>query len=84
MIICSCNVLSDHDIRAAVHADDELRRTAAEVYDCLGCNPECGRCARSIKQIISDALGPCARACVDGCQHQKPDAAALADELVGA
>jgi len=69
MIICSCNVLSDHDIRAAVQADDSARRSAAEVYRCLGCSVECGRCARSVKTIIADALGPCARACVAGCPH---------------
>jgi bacterioferritin-associated ferredoxin len=83
MIVCSCNVLSDHDVRAAVHGDDEVRRTASQVYDCLGCNPECGRCARSIKKIISDALGPCARSCVAGCTHQKTDAVS-ASELVDA
>jgi bacterioferritin-associated ferredoxin len=71
MIVCSCNVLSDHDVRAAVHADDEVRRTAAQVYDCLGCSAECGRCARTIRRIISDALGPCARACPVDCHHRK-------------
>jgi hypothetical protein len=37
MIICSCNVISDHDVReAVVSADVELRSTA-QVYTCLGC-----------------------------------------------
>jgi bacterioferritin-associated ferredoxin len=74
MIICSCNVLSDHDVRAAVHADDEPRRTVSEVYTCLGCSPECGRCARTIRRIITDALGVCAGGCVEGCAHQKSQA----------
>ncbi len=74
MIICSCNVLSDHDVRAAVHADDDVVRSVSEVYTCLGCSPECGRCARTIRRIITDALGPCARGCVAGCEHQKSQA----------
>lgn len=54
MIICSCNVLSDHDVRGLAAAPD-APRTAAEVYGCLGCSPECGRCARTIRQIVADA-----------------------------
>ena len=44
MIICSCNVLSDQDVRSIVGAPD-APRTAAQVHRCLGCSPECGRCA---------------------------------------
>ena len=69
MIVCSCNVISDHDIRQAVNTADELPRNPKQVYGCLGCSAECGRCARTIKTIIDDALGPCARACEAGCQH---------------
>jgi bacterioferritin-associated ferredoxin len=54
MIICSCNVLSDHDVRSAIAATDSPQ-TAAQVYGCLGCVPECGRCARTIRQIMADA-----------------------------
>ena len=56
MIVCSCNVLSDHDVRAAVSAASDTPRTAKQVYGCLGCSPECGRCARTIKQIMTEAL----------------------------
>ncbi|MGJ5090844.1 (2Fe-2S)-binding protein [Bradyrhizobium oligotrophicum] len=69
MIVCSCNVISDHDIRNAVKSADELPRNPKQVYGCLGCSAECGRCARTIKTIIDEALGPCARACQAGCQH---------------
>jgi bacterioferritin-associated ferredoxin len=77
MIICSCNVLSDHDVRSAVTAGAEIPRTAGQVYGCLGCSAQCGRCARTIKRIMSEALGPCAKACCDGCphSHDKHDAA---------
>ena len=69
MIVCSCNVLSDHDVRHAVNSADDLPRNAKQIYGCLGCSAECGRCARTIKGIIDDALGACARACQTGCPH---------------
>ncbi|HVV43050.1 MAG TPA: (2Fe-2S)-binding protein [Nitrobacter sp.] len=69
MIVCSCNVLSDHDVRSAVTASDDVARSAKQVYGCLGCSAECGRCARTIKKIISEALGPCAKECCHGCPH---------------
>jgi bacterioferritin-associated ferredoxin len=54
MIICSCNVLSDHDVRS-VAAAANVPRTAAQVYGCLGCSPACGRCAPTIRRIIAAA-----------------------------
>ncbi|MGB3867127.1 MAG: (2Fe-2S)-binding protein [Xanthobacteraceae bacterium] len=71
MIVCSCNVLSDHDVRAAVTAGPDLPRTAKQVYGCLGCSAECGRCARTIKQIMTEALGACAKGCCSGCPHSQ-------------
>ena len=74
MIVCSCNVLSDDDVRNAVNASEELPRNAKQIYGCLGCSAECGRCARTIKTIIDEALGACAEACHAGCRHsQTPD-----------
>src|ERR1700684_4317828 len=69
MIVCSCNVLSDGDVRDAVNASEDLPRNAKQVYGCLGCSAECGRCARTIKTIIDEALGACAVACRSGCPH---------------
>jgi bacterioferritin-associated ferredoxin len=74
MIVCSCNVLTDHDVRSAVTAADALPRTARQVYGCLGCNAECGRCARTIKKILDEALGACAKACCSGCPHSRAHA----------
>ena len=71
MIVCSCNVLSDHDVRDAVSAAEHLARSPKQVYDCLGCGVECGRCARTIKTIIDEALGACAKACHAGCRHSR-------------
>jgi bacterioferritin-associated ferredoxin len=69
MIVCSCNVITDHDVRTAVAEAKALPRTAGQVYGCLGCSAQCGRCARTIRQIMDEALGPCAKACCAGCPH---------------
>ena len=53
MIVCSCNVLTDHAVRSAVVSAD-TPRTAGQVYGCLGCSPQCGRCARTIKKIMGE------------------------------
>ena len=76
MIVCSCNVLSDHDVRNAVNAASGLPRSAKEVYGCLGCSAECGRCARTIKTIIDEALGACAEECCSGYHHAANDESA--------
>lgn len=62
MIVCSCNVLSDHDVRSAVSTASP--RTTGQVYGCLGCSAQCGRCARTIRAIMDEAL---AGACPAGC-----------------
>ncbi len=51
MIICSCNVLSDKEVRTALAAPTPPR-TPAQVHRHLGCKPECGRCVRSMREII--------------------------------
>lgn len=72
MIVCSCNVLTDHDVRNVVSQPGNFPRTAGQVYGCLGCSAECGRCARTIKKIMDEALGSCAKACCSGCPHSQP------------
>ncbi|MCX7308014.1 MAG: (2Fe-2S)-binding protein [Afipia sp.] len=69
MIVCSCNVFSDRDVRDAVAKDQP--RTAGQVYGCLGCSAQCGRCATTIRKIMDDALGACAKSCCSGCPHQQ-------------
>jgi bacterioferritin-associated ferredoxin len=56
MIVCSCNVLTDHDVRGTLSGDAAVPRTAGEVYGCLGCSVQCGRCARTIRRIMDEAL----------------------------
>lgn len=66
MIVCSCNVLSCTQIRGTVAADGSGPRTANEAYDCLGCSPDCGRCARQIRSLLAEARAACASQC-HGC-----------------
>ena len=73
MIVCSCNVISDHQVRS-VTVERTVRATS-EVYRCLGCSAECGRCARTIRQIMDEALAKAtsplaARTCV--CASSEP------------
>jgi len=84
MIVCSCNVLSDHDVRHAVNSADILPRSAKQLYSCLGCSAECGRCARTLRGIIDEALGACAGACRAGCPHSTADAAVEAEFALAA
>ena len=65
MIVCSCNVLSDQDVRNAVTAPSDFPRSAKQVYGCLGCSAQCGRCARTIRRIMDEAIAgaACGTAC---------------------
>jgi bacterioferritin-associated ferredoxin len=56
MIVCSCNVLSDHDVRATLATSEGAPRTTCQVYHCLGCSAQCGRCARTIRRIMDEAI----------------------------
>jgi bacterioferritin-associated ferredoxin len=74
MIVCSCNVLSDNQIRETCAR--VAPRSPYEVYQCLGCSPQCGRCARTIRGIMDEAL---AAAC-DTCPAECPLASATPNE----
>jgi bacterioferritin-associated ferredoxin len=79
MIVCSCNVISDGDVRACLNGGAGSPRTPAEVYRCLGCSPECGHCARTIRAVMDRALAE-AEACTRGCCSANSIALALAAE----
>jgi bacterioferritin-associated ferredoxin len=53
MIVCSCNVFSDHQVRSVI-AKDARRPRMSDVYAGLGCSAQCGRCAHMIKKIMDD------------------------------
>ena len=75
MIVCSCNVLSDREIRSVIDAAPARPATANQVYGCLGCSPQCGRCARTIRKIMDEVLA-CAGPCPVACAHVEDDAGA--------
>jgi bacterioferritin-associated ferredoxin len=52
VIVCSCNVISDHQVRAVTAAN--AVRATSEVYRCLGCSAACGRCVRTIRTIVDE------------------------------
>ena len=62
MMICSCNVICDEKIRAAVRElkaiDPDARITVGKVFKIMGCHPDCRDCLphfnRMIKQILCE------------------------------
>ncbi len=66
MIVCSCNVLTDKDVRTALSAE-QTPLTTGQVYGCLGCSAQCGRCARTIRRIMDEALAIACPAACSGC-----------------
>jgi bacterioferritin-associated ferredoxin len=69
MIVCSCNVVSDAMIKAALDpAHGELcPRTPSAVYKCLGCSPCCGRCFVTVREIIDETLAAHAHSHAPSC-----------------
>jgi len=63
VIVCSCNVLSCSQIKGTIAPDGSGPRTAGEAYDCLGCSPDCGRCAREVRAILAEARAACMTQC---------------------
>ena len=72
MIVCSCNVLSDHQLRSTL-ANATQRLRMSQIYDHLGSSARCGRCAHTIRRIMGEmtksAIGP--GAAVQGCSLPK-------------
>jgi bacterioferritin-associated ferredoxin len=68
MIVCSCNVFTDHQLRSTL-ANATQRLRMSQIYECLGSSAQCGRCAHTIKRIMAEmtncVTGPSAamRAC---------------------
>ena len=65
MIVCSCNRLSDNEIRGCCKAN--APRQIGQVYRCLGCSPQCGRCARTIDAIMKEVNATLSCACPEAC-----------------
>jgi bacterioferritin-associated ferredoxin len=78
MIVCSCNRLSDRDVRGCCASQDAPCRVM-EIYARLGCAPQCGRCAPTLAAIMREAresAGDCDPAdCACAAQSQNMQAA---------
>ena len=85
MIVCSCNALTDVDIRASIAVLNGPRRVC-EVYASLGCTAKCGSCAVTISALISEREGRSfdvertKRAC-RGCQEDDPSPFSLPSNI---
>ena len=53
MIVCSCNFLSDAQVKSVI-TSAAPRPRMSYVYASLGCAAECGRCAHTIKIILEE------------------------------
>jgi bacterioferritin-associated ferredoxin len=63
MIVCSCNVISDRDIRACIKACGASSARVRDVFRYVGASPKCGRCLRNIQAFFerdARAGGPAA------------------------
>jgi bacterioferritin-associated ferredoxin len=53
MIVCSCNVFSDAEVKSTVVRNDGPPRIS-QVYRSLGCSAKCGRCVHTVKAILDN------------------------------
>src|SRR6266404_5202459 len=60
MIVCSCNILSDQDVRGAVRASEDLPRNAKQLYGCLAAAPNAAD-VHAPSRLSSIRLSTCAR-----------------------
>jgi bacterioferritin-associated ferredoxin len=67
MFVCSCNVFTDHQVRAVAGEAGSV----GEVYRCLGCRPQCGVCARTIRKLLDEARREAACACPQVCAPEE-------------
>lgn len=49
MIVCSCNVLRDSQLRDLARSGVQCER---EAYARLGCRPKCGQCLSYARQLV--------------------------------
>lgn len=51
MIVCSCNVFTDHQLWSVL-AKATQRPRMSQVYGYLGGKAQCGQCAHTIKRML--------------------------------
>jgi bacterioferritin-associated ferredoxin len=81
MFICICNGFTDRQITGAVR--DGTAQSVSDVYRCMGCKPQCGRCAPTVLRVMrettraTETLIPNAVEAVSPAARDKADAAAV-------
>jgi bacterioferritin-associated ferredoxin len=58
MVVCSCNVLTDHSVREALSSQTPPQ-TPSQVHRHLGCKAQCGRCVQTMREIMDEAKRAC-------------------------
>ena len=56
MILCSCNQITDHDVRKSAKPCGASADKARDVFRSKGCLPKCGRCVRNIQASCERAI----------------------------
>jgi bacterioferritin-associated ferredoxin len=51
MILCSCNQITDRDVRKSVKPCGASADRARDIFRAKGCLPKCGRCVRNIQSF---------------------------------
>ena len=54
MIVCSCNAITESEVREAARQGAASPEAA---YACLGCEPQCGCCLDYAQEIIAEERG---------------------------
>lgn len=53
MILCSCNMLTDRDVKASAKPCGRRADRARDVFHSKGCQPKCGRCIKNIHAMCN-------------------------------
>ncbi len=60
MFVCLCRVVTDHQVRDAIHRG---ARNIDEVGESCGAGTGCGACHEQIQEMIDGEAATCARSC---------------------
>ncbi len=58
MYVCVCNAKTEREIRRSI---EQGASTPKQVYDRMGCKPECGQCRKVIRGMIDGESGSSGR-----------------------
>jgi bacterioferritin-associated ferredoxin len=53
MYVCICNAITDHQVRSLSNGS---RKTVADVHRALGVRIQCGKCVRTIKDLVEQPV----------------------------